>query len=95
MKNRTFYLDNVCCILILHMIYTCHISASCGGLKIPLISTTLSFFMSWFFFKLFWSPFENYDLWIRYLILSSIVTISLILADMLFRNKKARIIIGG
>ncbi len=51
MKNRTFYLDNVCCILILHMIYTCHISASCGGLKIPLISTTLSFFMSWFFFK--------------------------------------------
>ncbi len=45
--------------------------------------------------KLFWSPFENYDLWIRFLILSSIVTISLILADMLFRNKKARIIIGG
>lgn len=54
MKQRSIYLDNICCVLILHMIYTCHISYSCGGYKplpIAMIGTTLSFFMSWFFFK--------------------------------------------
>ena len=54
MKQRTFYLDNVCCVLILHMIYTYHIAHSCGGFKptvVVFIGTTLSFFMSWFFFK--------------------------------------------
>lgn len=54
MKQRIFYLDNISCVLILHMIYTYHIANSCGGFKptvIAFISTTLSFFMSWFFFK--------------------------------------------
>lgn len=54
MKQRSFYLDNICCVLILHMIYTVHIASSSGRLKPALISfvgTTLSFFMSWFFFK--------------------------------------------
>lgn len=54
MKQRTSYLDNICCVLILHMIYTAHIAYYCGGFKptvIALIGRTLSFFMSWFFFK--------------------------------------------
>lgn len=53
-KERTYYLDNLCCILILHMIYTCHIAYECGdGKPIPfsIISTVFSFFMSWFFYK--------------------------------------------
>ena len=54
MKNRFYYLDNICCVLILHMIYTCHIAHASGVAKtsvISIIGTTLSFFMSWFFFK--------------------------------------------
>ena len=54
MKHRSYYLDNLCCILILHMIYTGHIAYSCGGyypIVITFIQTNLSFFMSWFFFK--------------------------------------------
>ena len=52
--QRKYYLDNICCVLIIHMIYTCHIPYSCGGFYPTIISftsTTLSFFMSWFFFK--------------------------------------------
>ena len=52
--KRSCYLDNVCWLLILHMIYTCHIASACGAprpILITQINTTLSFFMAWFFFK--------------------------------------------
>ena len=59
MKQRDFYLDNICCVLIIHMIYTHHIADACyvshayGCLPtmIKVIGTSLFFFMSWFFFK--------------------------------------------
>lgn len=54
MKQRTFYLDNVCGVLIIHMVYTYHIAkivGFCDSLSIYYINTILSFFMSWFFFK--------------------------------------------
>lgn len=54
MKQRTYYLDNISCLLLFHMIYTHHIACSCGGyypFTINIIGATLSFFMSWFFYK--------------------------------------------
>ena len=54
MKQRDFYLDNICSLLIIHMIYTCHIAHACGHCLptiIKAIGTSLFFFMSWFFFK--------------------------------------------
>ena len=54
MKQRNFYLDNICCLLIIHMIYTYHIAHACGHCiptMIKVIDTSLFFFMSWFFFK--------------------------------------------
>lgn len=53
MKQRTIYLDNICGILLLHMIYTYHIANSIcfKPFLICIIGATLSFFMSWFFFK--------------------------------------------
>lgn len=54
MKQRLYYLDNICCLLIFHMIYTCHISNFCGCYKtsiIRIIYCYFSFFMAWFFFK--------------------------------------------
>lgn len=54
MRQRSYYLDNVCCVLIMHMIYTTHIAYNCGP-EVPdvfgIIGSVLSFFMSWFFFK--------------------------------------------
>ena len=53
-KQRAYYLDNICCILIIHLIYTGHIADSCGDDEPRVISwvcQTLSFVMSWFFFK--------------------------------------------
>ena len=53
-KQRAYYLDNICCILIIHLIYTGHIADSCGDdepLVISWVCQTLSFVMSWFFFK--------------------------------------------
>ena len=51
--QRSYYLDNLCAVLLLHMIFTYHISITCqyrpGIIKV--ISLVLSFFMSWFFFK--------------------------------------------
>ena len=54
MKQRDFYLDNICSLLIIHMIYTYHIAHACGHClptMIKAIDTSLFFFMSWFFFK--------------------------------------------
>ena len=53
MKQRSYYLDNVCCLLILYMIYINHVAAACGynSSVVKFIGTSLSFFMSWFFFK--------------------------------------------
>lgn len=56
-KNRVLYLDTICGILILHMIYTCHLplfvdNTECQSwllFKIP--SMFFGFFMGWFFFK--------------------------------------------
>jgi hypothetical protein len=52
----------------------------------PVMYTTIS---------LFWKPFEDSELWLRFIVLSSIVTISLVFADLLFRCEKLRFIIGG
>jgi peptidoglycan/LPS O-acetylase OafA/YrhL len=52
--DRSCYLDNACCLLIFHMIYTCHIASHCGNPVpdiIAKINIAFSFFMSWFFFK--------------------------------------------
>lgn len=54
MKKRTHYLDNICCVLIVHMIYTYHISYTCGSdmpVCFSFIWTAFSFFMTWFFYK--------------------------------------------
>ena len=56
MKQRIYYLDNVCCFLIIHMIYTYHIAFICSiddiqPTIISIVRTLFSFFMSWFFFK--------------------------------------------
>lgn len=53
MENRSHYLDNVCCILIFHVVYTMHIGGACGTKPelLNYLATTFSFFMSWFFFK--------------------------------------------
>ncbi|MGM9733140.1 MAG: acyltransferase family protein [Prevotella sp.] len=56
MKQRIYYLDNVCCFLIIHMIYTYHIAFICSiddvqPTIISIVRTFFSFFMSWFFFK--------------------------------------------
>ena len=54
MKQRNFYLDNICCLLIIHMIYTYHVAHACGlclPTIIKAIDMSLFFFMSWFFFK--------------------------------------------
>ncbi|WP_028909541.1 acyltransferase family protein [Prevotella sp. AGR2160] len=57
-KERAVYLDTICGILIIHMIYTCHLPSFAAGLDtarqwpifiIP--GLVLGFFMSWFFFK--------------------------------------------
>lgn len=54
MMQRTIYLDNVCGMLIIHMIYTYHIAYSCSisdNIVIETINNLLFFFMAWFFFK--------------------------------------------
>lgn len=54
MKQRFYYLDNICAILIFYIIYIYHISFLFGCYKyfvFKYVGITLSFFMSWFFFK--------------------------------------------
>lgn len=53
MENRSNYLDNVCCVLIFHVVYTIHIAGGCGSKPefFNFLITTFSFVMSWFFFK--------------------------------------------
>lgn len=54
MMQRTIYLDNVCGMLIIHMIYTYHIALACAisdNTVIEVINNLLFFFMAWFFFK--------------------------------------------
>lgn len=45
--------------------------------------------------SLFWEPFADKELWYKFLVLSIIVTIFLIIAEYVFRIKKMRFIIGG
>ena len=45
--------------------------------------------------SLFWTPFENKELWVRFVVLSLVVTLFLFLADYIFRVKKIRFLIGG
>lgn len=53
MKQRQIYLDNVCGLLIIHMIFICHQPLFCNytDSAIEFILKLLSFFMAWFFFK--------------------------------------------
>lgn len=54
MNNRIVYLDNVCGLLIAHMIYTYHIAYACSMSEnryIEFVNNLLFFFMAWFFFK--------------------------------------------
>ncbi len=53
MSHRQFYLDNICGMLIIHMIFICHQPLFCkySNPTIDFISKLLSFFMAWFFFK--------------------------------------------
>ncbi len=54
-QNRSKYLDNICGLLIIHMIFTSHLVIFCKYQVTPaifvFIGQVLSFFMSWFFFK--------------------------------------------
>lgn len=52
-KQRYLYLDNVCAVLILHMIFVCHQTMFCNYSNIVLgsLKKILGFFMAWFFFK--------------------------------------------
>ena len=52
MKQRQIYLDNVCGLLIIHMIFICHQPLFCNytDSTIEFILKLLSFFMAWFFF---------------------------------------------
>lgn len=52
----------------------------------PVIYATITFF---------WAPFVEKELWYRFLVLSIIVTVFLIIAEYIFRIKKLRFIIGG
>lgn len=45
--------------------------------------------------SLFWAPYAEKGFWYKFLVLSLIVTIFLIIAEYLFRIKKLRFIIGG
>lgn len=53
--SRQHYLDNLCGVLIINMIFMCHLGIFCGISKsqndFPVIGTALDFFMAWFFFK--------------------------------------------
>ncbi len=51
--HRYFYLDNLCAILLLYIVFIHHIANRCGFNPelFSVISSSLSFFMSWFFFK--------------------------------------------
>ena len=53
MQQREYYLDNVCGVLILHMIFTYHQTGFCryNSTLLDYVQITLSFFMFWFFFK--------------------------------------------
>lgn len=53
MQQRTIYLDNVCALLIIHMIFVCHQPLFCNysSPSIDFCLKLLSFFMAWFFFK--------------------------------------------
>lgn len=53
MTQRKFYLDNICGVLIIHMIFICHQSLFCkySNPAIEFVLKLLSFFMAWFFFK--------------------------------------------
>lgn len=53
-NSRIAYLDNVCGLLIVHMIYTYHIAYACsmsGYICVEIANNLLFFFMAWFFFK--------------------------------------------
>ena len=45
--------------------------------------------------SLFWGSFAEIEPWLRFVVLSSVVTISLMIADRIFKIKKLRFIIGG
>jgi fucose 4-O-acetylase-like acetyltransferase len=53
--NRSVYLDNLAGLLIIHMIYTCHLAAFCqmkdSKMLFVIIGNIFCFFMPWFFFK--------------------------------------------
>lgn len=53
MGTREHYLDNLCGILILHMIFIVHVSNGVGYRTefMRFLSSSLGFFMSWFFYK--------------------------------------------
>lgn len=53
MNQRQIYLDNVCGLLIVHMIFICHQPLFCNysNSAIEFSLKLLSFFMAWFFFK--------------------------------------------
>ena len=53
MKQRQIYLDNVCGLLIIHMIFICHQPLFCNytDSAVEFVLKLLSFFMAWFFFK--------------------------------------------
>lgn len=53
MKQRIYYLDNLCCLLLANMIFVCHIPYECNFSSdvLGIISRVLFFFMFWFFFK--------------------------------------------
>ena len=53
MKQRQIYLDNVCGLLIIHLIFTGHQPLFCNytDSAIEFVVKLLSFLMAWFFFK--------------------------------------------
>ncbi len=53
MQHRQFYLDNICGLLIVHMIFVVHQPLFCkySNSSIDFALELLSFFMAWFFFK--------------------------------------------
>ncbi|MCR5362763.1 MAG: acyltransferase family protein [Bacteroidales bacterium] len=51
MKQRTFYLDNLCGLMLLYMIFFVHIAGQYNPCWVQITKAIFSCFMSWFFFK--------------------------------------------
>ena len=46
-------------------------------------------------YLLYWERFINKDYWIKFTLLSLIVTFFMVIADIIFRKRKLRFIVGG